>query len=121
MIDRTTMHVGPLGAAIDVLRAEALSATASSAFIVRQLELNNLVANSFLERIRPYPDDADPAEVAVGLIADLGWEARRFAIDERGWFLPIAIYWRCASTAGSPSGPAKRPSSRKTAAARCPG
>ena len=62
------------------------------AFVVRRLELNNLVANSHLERIRPYPDDADPVEVTVGLIADLGWEARRFAIDERGWFLPVAIY-----------------------------
>ncbi len=61
-------------------------------FIVRQLELNNLVANSFLENVRPYPDNADPVTVTIGLIEELGWKSRRIAIDERGWFLPIAIY-----------------------------
>ena len=41
-------------------------------FIVRQLELNNLVANSYLEHVHPYQDNADPVEVTVNLIADLG-------------------------------------------------
>jgi Xaa-Pro dipeptidase len=61
-------------------------------FIVRQLELNNLVANSYLSEIVPYQDDADPVEVTVSLFSSLGWEGKRIAIDERGWFLPIAIY-----------------------------
>lgn len=73
-------------------QALLLSVDDEPAFIVRQLELNNLVANSFLQRIYPYQDNADPVEVTVGLIADLGWENKRIAIDERGWFLPIAIY-----------------------------
>lgn len=60
--------------------------------IVRQLELNNLVANSYLENIRPYLDGDDPIDVTVGAINDLGWSNRKFAIDERGWFLPIAVY-----------------------------
>jgi Xaa-Pro dipeptidase len=61
-------------------------------FIVRQLELNNLVANSYLQDIEPYQDDADPVDVTVNLISRLGWENKRIGIDERGWFLPIAIY-----------------------------
>ncbi len=70
-------------------------------FIVRQLELNNLVANSFLENVRPYPDNADPVDVTIGLIAELGWTNRRIAIDERGWFLPIAIYKALLENLGS--------------------
>ena len=61
-------------------------------FIVRQLELNNLIANSYATNIRPFLDDADPVDVTVKLISELGWQNRKFAIDERGWFLPIAIY-----------------------------
>ncbi len=61
-------------------------------FIVRQLELNNLVANSYLREIEVYQDDADPVDVTAGLIAWLGWGEKRIAIDERAWFLPIAVY-----------------------------
>ena len=61
-------------------------------FIVRQLELNNLVANSYLRNIRPYLDDADPVDVTLEVIAASGWSGKRIAIDERGWFLPIAVY-----------------------------
>jgi len=65
---------------------------AEPVFIVRQLELNNLVANSFVQNIHPYLDNADPVDVTVKLINDMGWQSKRLAIDERGWFLPIAIY-----------------------------
>ncbi len=65
---------------------------AEPVFIVRQLELNNLVANSFIQNIYPYLDNADPVAVTVDLIGDMGWQSKRIAIDERGWFLPIAIY-----------------------------
>lgn len=65
---------------------------AEPVFIVRMLELNNLVANSFINNIHPYLDNADPVEVTVKLISDMGWQSKRIAIDERGWFLPIAIY-----------------------------
>ena len=61
-------------------------------FIVRQLELNNLIANSFLHDIVPYDDGADPVDVTVDLITSRGWKSKRLAIDERGWFLPIAVY-----------------------------
>ena len=73
-------------------QALLLPVDAEPVFIVRQLELNNLVANSYLEAIHPYLDNADPVEVTVALIKQLGWQSKRIAIDERGWFLPIAIY-----------------------------
>lgn len=61
-------------------------------FIVRQLELMNLVSNSYVSDIQPYLDNADPVDVTVELIRSRGWQNRKIAIDERGWFLPIAIY-----------------------------
>jgi len=73
-------------------QALLLPVDAEPVFIVRQLELNNLVANSYLQDIRPYLDNADPVDVTIGLIGELGWQNKRIAIDERGWFLPIAIY-----------------------------
>jgi Xaa-Pro dipeptidase len=69
-------------------------------FIVRQLEFNNLVANSYLEKIYPYLDNADPVQVTVDLIRELGWQNHKIAIDERGWFLPIAIYKALVSELG---------------------
>ena len=73
-------------------QALLLPVEAEPVFIVRQLELNNLVANSYLRNLRPYLDGDDPVAVTVSAIADLGWQDKRIAIDERGWFLPISIY-----------------------------
>lgn len=61
-------------------------------FVVRQLELNNLVANSFLSHVHPYSDGADSVAFTVDLIKELGWQGKRIAIDERGWFLPVVVY-----------------------------
>lgn len=73
-------------------QALLLPAEGEPAFIVRQLEYNNLVANSYLADIHPYADNADPVRVTVETVRALGWAGKRIAIDERGWFLPIAIY-----------------------------
>ena len=61
-------------------------------FILRQLEVLNLVANSFLDRIEPYPDNADPVDVTVDALRRAGCVGKRIAVDERAWFMPIAIY-----------------------------
>src|SRR5258705_5177783 len=58
-------------------------------FVVRQLELNNMVANTFLANVHPYPDGADSIGFTVDLIQRLGWQGKRIAIDEPGWFLPV--------------------------------
>ena len=73
-------------------QALLLPVDAEPVFIVRQLEMMNLVANSYLTNIEPYLDNADPVDVTVGLIRARGWAEKRVAIDERGWFLPISIY-----------------------------
>lgn len=69
-------------------------------FLVRQLEYNNLVANSHIGDIRPYLDNADPVQVTIEGIQACGWSGKRIAIDERGWFLPIAIYKGLAENFG---------------------
>lgn len=61
-------------------------------FVVRQLELMNLVANSFVEDIVTYGDGEDPIAATTALLAKRGLLRKRIAIDERGWFLPIAVY-----------------------------
>ncbi|MGE0769285.1 MAG: M24 family metallopeptidase [Hyphomicrobiaceae bacterium] len=81
-------------------QALLLPADAEPHFVVRQLELNNLVANSFLANIHPYPDGADSVTFTVDLIKQLGWQNKRIAIDERGWFLPIAVYKALAAHLG---------------------
>lgn len=70
-------------------------------FLVRQLEYNNLVANSYLRDIHPYLDNADPVAVTVDTIRARGWQDKRIAIDERGWFLPIALYKGLAENFGA--------------------
>lgn len=73
-------------------QALLLPVDADPVFIVRQLEVNNLIANSYVSDLEVYQDNADPVDVTVGLIRARGWAGKRIAIDERGWFLPIAIY-----------------------------
>lgn len=73
-------------------QALLLSVDAEPHFVVRQLELNNLIANSYLANVHPYPDGTDSVVFTVDLIQRLGWQNKRIAIDERGWFLPIAVY-----------------------------
>src|SRR5262245_30969660 len=73
-------------------QALLLPVDAEPHFVVRQLELNNMVANTFLANVHPYPDGANFISLTVDLIQRLGWQGKRIAIDERGWFLPIAVY-----------------------------
>src|SRR5262249_15296788 len=74
------------------LQVLLLPVDAEPHFVVRQLELNNLVANSFLAHIHPYADGADAVAFTVDLIERLGWQSKHIAMADRGWFLPIAVY-----------------------------
>jgi Xaa-Pro aminopeptidase len=73
-------------------QALLLPVDAEPHLVVRQLELNNMVANTYLPSVHPYPDGADSITFTVNLIQRLGWQRKRIAIEERGWFLPIAVY-----------------------------
>ena len=70
-------------------------------FVVRGLEYANLMANSWINQVERYPDNADPVEVVSCLIKRRGWSERRIAIDKRGWFLPIALYEALSDALGT--------------------
>jgi Xaa-Pro dipeptidase len=70
-------------------------------FIIRQLEMNNMIANSYVSDLEVYQDNADPVQVTGDLIKSRGWQNKTIAIDERGWFLPIAIYKALIESLGS--------------------
>jgi Xaa-Pro dipeptidase len=75
-------------------QALLLPKDADPVFIVRQLELNNLIANTRLDlkNVYPYADNADPVDVTIEVINKLGWGNKRIAINQREWFFPVAIY-----------------------------
>jgi Xaa-Pro dipeptidase len=73
-------------------QALLLPAEGEAVFVVRALEALNLIAKSHLRQIEPYADDADPVRVLVETVQARGWGGKRIAIDERAWFLPIAVY-----------------------------
>ena len=82
-------------------QALLLPVDADPVFIVRQLEMNNLIANSYVNDLEVYQDNADPIDVTIRLIQSRGWSNKKIAIDERGWFLPIAIYKALLENLGS--------------------
>ena len=81
-------------------QALVLPADGELAFVVRRLELFNLIANTYIAAPTVYDDGDDPVAVLVDLIAARGWASRRVGIDKRGWFLPIATYEALVSRLG---------------------
>ena len=75
-----------------VFQALLLPADGDSVFIIRQLELSNLVSNTYLDDIEVYQDADKPADLLVDVIRKRSWQNRRIAIDKTGFFLPIAFY-----------------------------
>jgi Xaa-Pro dipeptidase len=61
-------------------------------FLVRRLELYNLLANTSLSDVRLYDDGIDPLRLLVDIVEEKGWQGKTIAIDKRGWFLPIAFF-----------------------------
>jgi Xaa-Pro dipeptidase len=62
------------------------------AFVVRQLEYFNFIANTFIANAEVYQDGDQPVNFLVNVIKARGWASKRIAIDKRGWFLPVATY-----------------------------
>lgn len=69
-------------------------------FIIRQLESQNCIANTFLENLDVYDDGIDPLDLLVDVVAQTGRANQRVAIDKRGWFLPITAYERLTAKLG---------------------
>jgi Xaa-Pro dipeptidase len=73
-------------------QALVLPVEGEPAFVVRQLEYFNLIANTFIANAEVYGDGDQPVNFLVNIIKAKGWASKRIAIDKRGWFLPIAAY-----------------------------
>jgi Xaa-Pro dipeptidase len=73
-------------------QALVLPVEGEPAFVVRQLEYFNFIANTFIANAEVYQDGDQPVNFLVNVIKARGWTSKRIAIDKRGWFLPIATY-----------------------------
>src|SRR5262245_54813032 len=73
-------------------QALVLPVEGEPAFVVRQLEYFNFIANTFIANAEVYGDGDQPVNFLVNVIKARGWASKRIAIDKRGWFLPIATY-----------------------------
>ncbi|MBR0705440.1 M24 family metallopeptidase [Bradyrhizobium liaoningense] len=73
-------------------QALVLPVEGEPAFVVRQLEYFNFIANTFIANAQVYQDGDQPVNFLVNVIKDRGWASKRIAIDKRGWFLPVATY-----------------------------
>ena len=73
-------------------QALVLPVEGEPAFVVRQLEYFNFIANTFIANAEIYQDGDQPVNFLVNVIKARGWASKRIGIDKRGWFLPIATY-----------------------------
>ncbi len=73
-------------------QALVLPVEGEPAFVVRQLEYFNFIANTFITNAEIYQDGDQPVNFLVNVIKARGWASKRIAIDKRGWFLPVATY-----------------------------
>ena len=82
-------------------QAMVMPAAGDAVFIVRQLELANFVANSYVTNILPYQDNEDPSDFLIAALRDNGWANKRIGIDKKGFFLPVAFYERLRDALGA--------------------
>jgi len=69
-------------------------------FVIRQLEVFNFIANTYIADAQVYQDGEDPIPVLLRVLQNRGLSGKRVGIDKRGWFLPIAVYERLQSALG---------------------
>lgn len=68
--------------------------------VVRALEAPNAKLNTYITDITGYADDENPAAVLAAAIKKRGWQGKRVAIDQSGWFLTINLYNRLIAECG---------------------
>ena len=68
--------------------------------VLRALEAANARLNTYLTDITGYADDAHPAAALAAVLKQRGWQGKRVAIDQNGWFLTINIYNRLIAEFG---------------------
>ena len=60
----------------------------------------NARLNTFLTDITGYADDEHPAAALAAALKKRGWQGKRVAIDQNGWFLTINLYNRLVAECG---------------------
>ncbi len=68
--------------------------------VVRALEAPNAKLNTFITDITGYADDEHPATVLAAAIKQRGWQGKRIAVDQNGWFLTVNLYNRLVAECG---------------------
>ena len=68
--------------------------------VLRGLEAMNARLNTYLTDITGYADDEHPAAALAKVLKARGWQGKRVAIDQNGWFLTINLYNRLIAEYG---------------------
>jgi Xaa-Pro dipeptidase len=71
-----------------------LPAVGKPFLLIRRLESYNARANSYLDDIASYDDDANPADAVASHLVARGWRGKRVAIDKGAWFLTVNLHDR---------------------------
>lgn len=78
----------------------AVPASGEPFHVLRGLEAMNARANTYLEDINGYPDDANPAAALAEALEARGWKGKRVAIDRNAWFLTVNLHERLVGALG---------------------
>jgi Xaa-Pro dipeptidase len=70
----------------------AVPAEGECFLINRALESPNARLQSVLTDIHGYADDADPGVAVAEALKARGWQGKRVAIDQNGWYLTVNLY-----------------------------
>jgi Xaa-Pro dipeptidase len=74
------------------LQCLAVPARGAPFLMLRGLEVFNARANTYLEQVIGYADDANPAEAIAGILVKRGLKGKRIALDQNAWFLTVNLY-----------------------------
>jgi Xaa-Pro dipeptidase len=69
--------------------------------VLRGLEAMNARANTYLDDLTGYPDDANPAAALAEVLRQRGFPGKRIAVDQNAWFLTVNLYQRLAHELGA--------------------
>jgi Xaa-Pro dipeptidase len=80
----------------------AVPRTGEPFHVLRGLEAMNARANTYLDDISGYPDDADPAAAVAEALRARGFAGQRVAIDRNAWYLTVNLHERLTQKLGQP-------------------
>jgi Xaa-Pro dipeptidase len=69
--------------------------------LLRGLEAANARANTYLDDMIPYGDDANATEALSDLLSKRGWAGKRVALDRKSYYLTVAQYEQLKEVCGA--------------------